>query len=71
MNEKIFTVALILTIPADSYEEALAFAEEEAEGMMLDAGVGVDAIRDYEEDEFENRILNLGDKNGVVREPSE
>lgn len=50
MTEKAFHVAVILTVPADSYEEALEKAEDHIAVLEADSGIGVSVETNYEHD---------------------
>jgi len=56
---KAYTVAIILTIPAESYEEACSVADAVADNLSMDAGIGVLAILEYEYDNDGQRVLYL------------
>lgn len=58
-DEKVYEIAIVVSIPASTYEDALAQAEELAESMSTDAGMGVEAISSYEHDNDGQRVLYL------------
>jgi hypothetical protein len=47
---KAFQIAIILLVPADTYEEAMKVGESIAENLATDAGVGVMLETNYERD---------------------
>lgn len=57
--EDIYTVALLVSIPADNYEAALQEAEDMAEGLGIMEELSVSAVTDYEHDNEGQRVLYL------------
>ncbi|VVB77417.1 Uncharacterised protein [uncultured archaeon] len=69
MADKNYVVAILFTIPADSYEDALDQAESIiAEDVGVDAGIGVCVATDYEHDNTGQRVLYLHPENEPVKE---
>ena len=56
---KFYEFAIVVTIPADKYEDAVAEAEEVAENLGMDAGIGVSLELNYEHDNDGQRVLYL------------
>ena len=57
-----FDVALILTVRAKTYEDALSYAEDLATGVGCD-GENISAVFDYETDNEGQRIVYLHPEN--------
>ena len=57
--DKEYVVAILVTIPAASYEAALKEAETMAENWSQDAGIGVEVVRDHEHDNDGQRVVYL------------
>lgn len=55
---KNYVIPLCLTIPADSFEEAMAVAASTADNVAIDAGIGV-VIPECEHDNEGRRVLYL------------
>ena len=57
---KSYQIAVILNIPANSYQEALQQAQEMADDLSVDAlKVEVKVVVDYEQDNEGQRVLYL------------
>lgn len=59
MSEKMYVIPILVTIPAESYAEAMQEAEDLVEELGTDAGMGVEVARDFEHDNGGQRVLYL------------
>ena len=61
MSDKLYQVAVILTIPAENYDAATTAALEIGQALSIDAGVGVEVVLTYEHDgsEENQRVVYL------------
>ena len=56
---KLYVIPVLLTIPAESYEEANSVAESTADNLATDAGIGVTLVTEFEYDNAGQRVLYL------------
>ena len=71
MADKMYEIAVILTIPAENYQAALTEALEIGDALSLDAGVGVEVVLDYERDNEDQRVVYLPNENNPSSEAEE
>lgn len=71
MSEKVFVIPLLLSIPAESYGEAMQEAEDLVEDLGVDAGMGVEVARDFEHDNHGQRVLYLHPEEDPDWEPGD
>lgn len=62
MADKFYVVAVTMTIPADSYAEAVATATAVVD-TMSDTAQGIEVVTDYEYDNDGQRVLYLHPEN--------
>lgn len=70
---KLYVIPVLLTNPAESYEEANSVAESTADNLATDAGIGVGVVSEFEYDNAGQRVLYLHpeDKPGEPEEEVE
>lgn len=59
MAEKNYVIPVLLTVPAESYDEALAQASDIVDGLNTDAGLGMEVEVNFEHDNIGQRVLYL------------
>lgn len=62
MSDKLYEVAVILTIPAKTYKKAMTAALQIGHDLGIDEGVGVRVVVDYERDNDNQRVVYLDDE---------
>lgn len=56
-----FDVALLITVEAETYDDALKYADQLAEGIGMTEEISCSAVWDYERDNEGQRVLYLHD----------
>lgn len=56
---KDYVIPILLTVPAESYEEAVRQAVDIVDGINQDAGVGMEVEVNFEHDNIGQRVLYL------------
>lgn len=55
----VYDIAVILSIPATSYQEAMSIAHGIGDAIAIDASMGVDVVMDYQHDKQGQRVVYL------------
>lgn len=71
MKKTAWDIAIVVTIPADSYDEALREAGLLAEGLGNSEELRVEAVQSYDDDYEGQRVLYLHNEEEPLRIPGE